>query len=108
MALTSANRIAARDVYDLALIIETKLEPPVELLAEHGEAVLTQSLDQLWGKLEALDWPRFEAEVLPTMPLAVRSRIDRDSWETTRSQVGVKVEQWLTQAAEVARSRNRP
>jgi predicted nucleotidyltransferase component of viral defense system len=51
-ALLGANRLAARDLFDLNLLIEMRVEPPIELLAGMGPEHLEAALDELWSKID--------------------------------------------------------
>lgn len=99
MAMTSPNRTAARDLYDLAVLIELKITPPVALLARQGAERIEAALKDLWLKVEAMDWDQFDKNVIPFLPPAIAAKFDAVSFAEMQINVGETVESWLRQAA---------
>jgi predicted nucleotidyltransferase component of viral defense system len=102
MALTADNRDAPRDVYDLSLLIDMKVEPPIELLAGRGKKAVEKALDGLWDKMDAMTWERFRSELVPFLPVAVSSRLSEQLFDDMKIKVGENVESWLKQAKKLA------
>ncbi|MCP1674505.1 putative nucleotidyltransferase component of viral defense system [Natronocella acetinitrilica] len=102
-ALLSENRSAPRDLYDLALLVELRVDPPVALLANAGVEALSRMQANLWQKLEGMDYPRFCAEVLDFLPRETAARFDEERFEGMRLAVGEALEGWLGAAALRAR-----
>lgn len=92
-ALASDNRVAPRDLYDLDLLIRMEVRPEPALFAEIDD--LDAFLLHLWNKIDLINWPQFEQEVLPYMPDAARSRIDRDAFEAMQVRVGSALDTWI-------------
>ena len=98
VALTSPNRIAPRDLFDLSVLIDMKIEPPVELLARRGKESVERALAELWSKIEAMDWALFRDQVIPFMPPEIGMTFDEASFEAMQLKVGTHVETWLKDA----------
>lgn len=97
-ALLGDNRLAARDLFDLNLLIEMRVEPPVELLAGMGPEYLESALDELWSKIDLFTYDQFKAEIFPFVSDQVSSRLTEDVFEDMRLNVANNVEKWLTEA----------
>lgn len=100
MALTDANRLAPRDIYDLHVLIRADVEPPISLLASQPRQRLESALTELWLKLEALPYVQFQQEVMPYLPQEVARAIDEDAYADMQLEVGERVERWLKAAME--------
>jgi predicted nucleotidyltransferase component of viral defense system len=98
IALTSPNRNAPRDLYDLAMLIDMKIEPPVELLARRGKEQVESSLSELWSKIESMTWDRFREEVIPFLEPSIGMKIDESTFSDMQLKVGEHVESWLKSA----------
>lgn len=96
--LTDDIRTAPRDLYDLSVIITTTMEPPIHLLAESEPEELERQIQNLWAKIEVMDWDLFKNEVIPHLTLSEQERITPDTYETMRITVGNTVESWLNHA----------
>ena len=104
-ALLSTNRMAARDVADLFLLIQAEVEPPVlgiRRWLRDQNTTGAEQIKELWSKLEALDQDLFLAEVLPSLPMNVPTNLRQlyDDWDAVRLSVGQHLEKWLKQAGE--------
>lgn len=98
-ALLASDREAVRDVVDLFLLIDAKVEPPLAQLAEWlSTADVGESVRALWNKLDAMTPERFRAEVMPYLnpPESASRWLSR--WEDVRLAVGSTLETWLTEA----------
>ena len=102
-ALTSAFRDAPRDLFDLWLLIEAHVEPPVDLLAKLGEKRLEEMKRELWGKIESYSYERFMEEVAPFLPASTRKECSEDAWNGARLTVGDKLDEWLALSLTVAK-----
>jgi predicted nucleotidyltransferase component of viral defense system len=98
LALTDARREAPRDLYDLSILIEDETLDAAPLLSEQDPARLQQGLDELWNKVETMDYVRFQEEVAPYLPPASSALITPEIYDEMRASVGVRVEEWLTRA----------
>jgi len=103
LALTDPNRTAARDIFDLAVLIEARVEDPAQLLASLPDARmrLPQAMAELWPKIEAMDYSQFINDVIPYLPPDVAAAITADAFEDMRLTVGTNVEEWLEKAIAV-------
>lgn len=104
LALTDPKRMAPRDLYDLHVLIEAKVEDPTQLLRSLPEAGvrLPQAMAELWPKIEAMTYEQFKSDVIPHLPDNVAKAIDEDAFEDMRLQVGTSVEKWLKAATEAS------
>lgn len=102
LALTDPKRMAPRDLYDLHVLIEAKVDDPTHLLLSLPEAGvrLPQAMAELWPKIEAMTYEQFKSDVIPYLPDNVAKAIDEDAFEDMRLQVGTSVEKWLKAATE--------
>lgn len=100
MALLDKNRTAPRDLYDLYILIRNEIQPPVELLSNIGEENINEALQEIWDKIDMLDYQQFKNEALPYLPAGVADRIDEDVYEDMRLEVGEHVEKWLNETKE--------
>jgi hypothetical protein len=86
------------------MLIEMRVEPPVQLLAGMGEEAIEDALSRLWAKLETMNWDLARAELTPYLPDDVAERFGEGGWDEMRLRVGTAVEAWLTEVrAEAAR-----
>jgi predicted nucleotidyltransferase component of viral defense system len=104
LALTDPKRMAPRDLYDLHVLIEAKVDDPIHLLLSLPEAGvrLPQAMAELWPKIEAMTYEQFKSDVIPYLPDNVAKAIDEDAFEDMRLQVGTSVEKWLKAATEAS------
>lgn len=101
-ALTEPLRSAPRDLFDLHTLIETGIEPPVDLLSSLGLERLKLARQELWPKIESYSFERFQEEIRPFMPAESFDSLDEDSWNSMRLAVGEAVESWLDQSVKNA------
>jgi predicted nucleotidyltransferase component of viral defense system len=94
-ALTSPNRSAPRDLWDLAMLIDMEVKPAPELFLRHGVAAIQEALNNLWQKVDGFTWAQFQQEVLPTLPLSVRGTVDEQLFSSMQLKVGERVSAWL-------------
>ncbi len=94
-ALVSEVRVAPRDLFDLDVLIRAGVEPPIELLAGRGATEVERALAELWGKIEAMDWNMFRAQVLGAIPDATAHDLTEDRFNEMQVRVGEHVEGWL-------------
>lgn len=99
IALISENRVAPRDLFDLDILIRAGVEPPIDILSRMDINQLQNSINELWRKIEIMDWELFSSEVLPFLPYGIKS-IDKDLFEEMRIRVGETTEQWLKKTKE--------
>lgn len=97
-ALVSENRVAPRDLFDLDILIRSGVEPPVDFLLRKGVDRVESALNDLWTKIEMMDWELFSSEVIPFLPEEVSLSITPDDFEEMRIRVGERVEKWLIEA----------
>lgn len=98
LALTDPKRDAARDLYDLSVLLETPLEDPAKLLVSQDRVRLQLALDELWSKVERMDFARFKQDVAPYLPQETVNAITEEDYDDMRVNVGERVEQWLQEA----------
>lgn len=97
-ALLGDNRMVARDLFDLNLLIEMKVQPPVALLTGLGTDYLETALNDLWSKVDLFTYEQFKAEIFPFVSEQVSSRLTEDVFEDMRLNVATNVEKWLVEA----------
>ena len=107
LALVSHNRVAPRDLFDLAFLIRSEVTPPIDILAQQSTEELQRLIDELWPRIEQMDWDRFRIEVLEYIAPADRAKITEKDYENMRLQVGDTVTDWLDQAMEKSTSRSK-
>lgn len=99
-ALLSETREAPRDISDIYMLIQAKVEPPLKQirawLAEGGDSLVAQ----MWSKLERMDKAMFKAEVLPSLPPTPDGQNLYRDWDEIRMTVGEHVERWIQMAKE--------
>lgn len=106
LALTDPKRDAPRDLYDLSVLLETPLEDPTRLLVSQERERLQLGLDELWAKVEKMDYARFVQDVAPFLPPETVAAISEEEYEEIRVNVAERVEQWLKAAVEQQESWN--
>lgn len=106
-ALVSENRVAPRDLFDLDILIRSGVEPPVDFLLRKGVEKVESALNDLWSKIEMMDWDLFSSEVVPFLPEQLSISITQDDFEEMRIRVGERVEKWLLRAKDEGTQRKR-
>jgi predicted nucleotidyltransferase component of viral defense system len=101
-ALTDPKRDAPRDVWDLDLLIEMRVEPPIDLLSKMGKRTIDEALATLWPKLDAMDFSHVIAELRAFLPRPLMNALTEDEWTMMRTRVGDEVESWLKAARRAA------
>jgi hypothetical protein len=78
-AFTDANRCAARDLMDLALLVEAGVEPNLSCLSQESADQLRARKALVWPKVDLIDWALFQEHVLPHLDAD-----DREQWTPAR------------------------
>ncbi|MGH8306691.1 MAG: nucleotidyl transferase AbiEii/AbiGii toxin family protein [Gammaproteobacteria bacterium] len=104
-----ASKIAAllgrevpRDVYDLDLLKDSAEKPSVPLIhwaVQRANLEGQNPVTTLWAHLDALNWPRFQSELLDALTPASAERMDETEWTTMKLRVGEYVERLLQAAS---------
>lgn len=97
-ALLSSTREAPRDISDLFLLIQAKVDPPIPEIREWLANAPEVEWDSLWAKIDRMDYDMFRSQVLPSLPPTPDGQVFYQDWEEMRLQVGAHVEEWLRQA----------
>lgn len=98
IAMTEPRRVAPRDMYDLFVLIQADVTPPIALLASLPKERLEEALLELWPKIESFDYRLFREEVLAVMPKDLADAFTEEHFETMRLTVGERVQSWLQDA----------
>lgn len=101
-ALLDQNRNKPRDLYDLNLLMELDVAPPVAMLAALGKDKLQLMLGNLWHKVASFTYQDFKAEVAPSLPQHIATTISEIGWCEMQLKVAEHIERWLQEAIEVA------
>lgn len=104
-ALTSPDRTAPRDLYDLHVLIEKGAGAPVDLLKGQGADALKEQADILWQKIDGMTYSLFRSEVLPHLPSDARERFSEAIYDEMRMSVGGTVESWIESALRACQRR---
>lgn len=101
LALTDPRRTAPRDLYDLHVLMQARVDEPGALLATlpNAKQRVPQALAELWPKIESMTFDQFRSEVAPYLPLHVAHAIDETAFDDMRVNVGTHVENWLRAAS---------
>jgi predicted nucleotidyltransferase component of viral defense system len=105
VALAAPNRLAARDLYDLDLLITMEVNPPIALLARMGKKGIEEAISNLWDKLELLTWDHAVETLREFLPRQEAARLTESSWEERRLRTGETVERWLREAMQMIEER---
>lgn len=97
-ALTSPNRSAARNLYDLGVLIDMDVKPSLDLFTRRGAEVIDKTISELWSKIEAMSYQQFEQDLKPYLPTAVRNTITSEIFDGMQLRVGEHVQSWLRRA----------
>jgi hypothetical protein len=98
LALTDPKRDAPRDLFDLSILLETKLDGPAGLLAHQSTERLELALAELWVTVENMNYERFKSDVAPYLPPEIAAAVTEDKYADLQVVVGTGVEQWLQDA----------
>lgn len=104
LALTDPKRDAPRDLFDLSVLLETPLEDPAGLLASHDKERLQQALEELWVKVDGMDYARFKTDVAPFLSPQAAEAVTEAVYEEMQFKVAENVEHWLGKAVELQES----
>ena len=77
-AILDERRTAARDLYDLELLLARGVCPEGGVIESLGGVELVSK--GVAAKLDLMDWPMFREQVLPTLPHEIQSHIDEDEY----------------------------
>lgn len=94
--LLSENRFAVRDVFDLDVLIKAKCQPSPEMIDSIDDP--SQSIKNLWNKLETMSFSEFTTQVAPSLPVGYSSRFTEEMYDEMRIRVGSEVEKWIKQS----------
>lgn len=92
------GREVPRDVYDLDLLHAQHEPPTQEQIAWAVERAGTEpatARETLWQHLDALDWNRFESELLGSLTEDAAANIDENEWTAMKLRVGEYIESLL-------------
>lgn len=104
LALTDPRRTAPRDLYDLFVLIEAQVEPPIALLAGVPKPRLEEAVNELWGKIESMSYEMFSTEVLSVMPDVFAKAFGPQEFDGLRLTVATQVQKWLDEAIQTQAS----
>ncbi|MFL9610943.1 nucleotidyl transferase AbiEii/AbiGii toxin family protein [Methylobacillus sp. Pita2] len=104
-AMLDTKRYSPRDMYDLFVLMEMKVEAPVAMLAGLGSDEISRMCNYLWTKVGAFTYKEFVEKVAPHLPAEVVEGIDAKGWIHIQVQVGETLEKWLDQAGAIAKER---
>lgn len=94
--VSTPQRVAIRDIWDLDILISMRAEPPLDMIAAFADE---DRIRLLYDKLEMMSWDDFRNEVAPYLDTRTRLEFTAADFETMKIRVGLTVEQWLRQAA---------
>lgn len=92
-ALWSPNRVAPRDLYDLYFLIQMNIKPDPDFFS--GIKNKKEFIHELWEKINIIEWPQFQTEVLPFLDKAEAASINEEVFNEIRLGVGESVEEWI-------------
>lgn len=95
------GREVPRDVYDLDLLHAQNPAPSRKQMSwaiERAGLEPAIARETLWQHLEALDWNRFETELLGSLSEDAAERMDENEWAAMKLRVGEYVEARLMEA----------
>lgn len=98
--LLNPNREAPRDLYDLFLLIRMDVSPRPETIAAYGRERLAEMRDNLWSKIEKMDFEVARQSLLGFLPPEKASALTQEVWDEMRLVVDEKVREWLATASE--------
>ena len=91
-AFLSETRMAARDLYDIDILIRMKAVPPAEMIQSLKKKGV---VEKIYRKLEMITWEIFRADVLPYLPEGAASRFTEKVFEEMRLIAGETLSKWL-------------
>lgn len=104
-AMLDSKRYSPRDLYDLYVLMEMKVEAPVAMLAAMGNEEISRMMNYLWTKIGDFSYRDFVDKVAPHLPADVVEGIDSKGWISMQVKVGETLESWLSQAGAIASER---
>lgn len=108
-ALSSVTRESPRDVFDLDVLREMRIEPPSSIFAEKYTAdVLAEKLMIITDKLEKMDFDTVKDTLLPSLAPEVQNNFGPAQWETMRINTYLMMEEWVRLALEMKNEENEP
>lgn len=97
-AFASPGRNAIRDIYDIDVLLRSEVTPSKEMIAAMGPDAIATGLQDLWAKLETMDYDTARRQLLPSLPRRLGEKIGEAEWDAMRLRVGTAVEGWLKEA----------
>jgi hypothetical protein len=76
--MLDARRTAARDLYDLELLVARGVCPERSVIESLGGAAMV--LAGVAAKIDLMHWPMFCDQVLPTLPRDIQRHIDEEEY----------------------------
>lgn len=101
-ALLDPRRTAPRDLLDLYMLIETKVEAPIELLAMSGKKEITKLYQNIESKFGLMNWDAFKSKVLPYLEDDVSEKFDEVRFNEMKDTVRASVRRWLVDSDKIA------
>jgi hypothetical protein len=101
IAILSDNRVVARDLFDLDLLIKMQAVPPIEMI-EHLQT--PEMIRRLHQKLELITWAMFKDQVLTTIEPSHAQAWTEERFMEAQITVASALESWLTSKKTAAAS----
>jgi predicted nucleotidyltransferase component of viral defense system len=106
-ALSSITRESPRDVFDLDVLREMRIEPPSSIFAEKYSAeVLAEKLMIITQKLDKMDFETVKAALLPSLAPEAQNNFGAEQWENMRINTYLMMEEWVRLALEMKNETN--
>lgn len=96
--LMDVKREAARDFFDLWILVSAKVEPPIRIIRRHGREALEAGIANIEAKLEKMTYSQVIDELLPYLPASFANRMDEDLWDEIRLTASVATIDWIRAA----------
>lgn len=102
--LMDISREAARDFFDLWILVKANVEPPISLIRRFGREALERSIANIEAKLEKMDFGMVKDELLPFLPDYFARRMDEALWDDIRLTASLAAGEWIKHALDADRS----
>lgn len=97
-AMASPTRESPRDIFDMSVLLEMRVKPPISIFAEKYTAeVLREKLETITAKLDKMDFEMVKDTLLPSLPEETRKNFGAAQWEDMRVNTYLFMEEWVTQ-----------